>query len=259
MKSDFSLEDKIIWVIGGAGYLGTSIVKELLCRKSTVVCADIDQRSYTLANNLDCPENLIPVTLDVRNEKDIVVFARGHADSVGIPDGLVVLTYGASGKNLEEMSASDFDEAGHLGTTATFLLARTAGNIMKERGKGSIVLFSSMYGMVSPDPGIYKPPMNVNPIEYGVGKAGIIQMTKYLAVYWGKSGVRCNCISPGPFPNERVQGDHPGFVNRLAEKVPMGRVGLAHEIAGPALFLLSDQSSFVTGHNLVVDGGWTVR
>ena len=114
-----------------------------------------------------------------------------------------------------------------------------------------------MYGLVSPDPDIYKPPMEVNPVEYGVGKAGIIQMTKYLAVFYAKKGVRFNCISPGPFPNPSVQKKHPDFVKRLEQKVPLGRIGQPKEVAGAVTFLLSDLASFITGHNLVVDGGWT--
>jgi NAD(P)-dependent dehydrogenase (short-subunit alcohol dehydrogenase family) len=90
-----------------------------------------------------------------------------------------------------------------------------------------------------------------------VGKAGIIQMTRYLAVHWGKANVRCNCISPGPFPNPDVQQNHPDFIQRLSGKSPMGRVGQAPEIAGSVAFLLSDASSYITGHNLAVDGGWT--
>lgn len=100
--------------------------------------------------------------------------------------------------------------------------------------------------------------MTKNPIEYGVGKAGIIQMTRYLAVSWGKENVRCNCISPGPFPNLIVQRDNPEFVEHLAQKSPMGRIGKPDEIAGAVAFLLSDASSYITGQNLIVDGGWTI-
>ena len=129
---------------------------------------------------------------------------------------------------------------------------------MEKKGKGSIVLFSSMYGSVSPDPRIYEQPMNVNPVEYGVGKAGIVQMTRYMAVHWGKKNVRCNCISPGPFPNPVIQEKNPQFIERLANKVPMGRVGRQEEVAGAVTFFLSDASSFITGQNLFIDGGWTI-
>ena len=136
-------------------------------------------------------------------------------------------------------------------------MSREVGTAMENVGGGSIVLFSSMYGYVSPDPRIYEEPMNVNPIEYGVGKAGIVQMTRYMAVHWAKKNVRCNCISPGPFPSSDVQQTNPLFIERLAHKVPMGRVGSQHEVAGAVNFFLSDASSFITGQNLFIDGGWT--
>lgn len=258
MKSIFSFSNPTVWVIGGAGYLGSTIVKELLEQDCRVVCTDIEGKAMQLARKLNDQSALIPMDLDARNQDDIDHFVREQINKLGPPSGLVVLTYGASGKKLEEMTSEDFDRANQLGVTAPFLLAREVGKHMEKAGKGSIVLFSSMYGMVSPDPYIYESPMDVNPLEYGVGKAGIIQMTKYLAVQWAESGIRVNCISPGPFPNEEVKKEHPDFIKRLSKKVPMGRTGAQHEIAGPVLFLLSDASSYITGHNLIVDGGWTV-
>ena len=128
---------------------------------------------------------------------------------------------------------------------------------MKPQGHGSIVLFSSMYGMVSPDPKVYRAPMKPNPIDYGASKAAIIQLTRYLAVHYGPSGLRFNSLAPGPFPNPAVQTAHPEFVAEIGQKTALGRIGQNAEIVGPTLFLLSDGASFVTGHNLVVDGGWT--
>lgn len=128
---------------------------------------------------------------------------------------------------------------------------------MKPRGTGSIVLFASMYGVVAPDPRIYAAPLTPNPIDYGASKAAMLQLMRYLAVHYGPHGVRFNCITPGPFPNPAVQSAHPGFVGELAKKTALNRIGRNDEIAGPTLFLLSEASSYVTGHSLVVDGGWT--
>ncbi len=248
----------IIWVIGGAGHLGQSIVRFLLGKNKHVLCADLAGKAREFATQVNKKEQLIPVELDVSDEEMLFEFVRHNVIQYGIPDGLVILTYGAAGRSFDDLDAESFNRAGHLGVTSTFLLAREVGRAMEKNGKGSIVLFSSMYGAVSPDPRIYESPMQPNPVEYGIGKAGIVQLTKYLAVHWARKGIRCNCISPGPFPNQMVINSHPQFIERLNAKVPMGRVGLAEEIAGPVHFLLSDDSSYVTGHNLFVDGGWTI-
>lgn len=252
-----NLQYKNIWVIGGAGYLGQAVVKLLSSNGSKVLCIDIENRAQDFINASGLEKNVTGVTFDVNNTGFIATFVKELIVQHGPPDGLVNLTFGSTSKKLEELSDEDFDRVNHAALTTTFILAREVAGYMIEKGGGSIVLFSSMYGMVSPNDEVYEAPMNKNPLEYGVGKAGIIQMTKYLAVHWAKSKVRCNCISPGPFPNPDVQKKHPDFIDRLAKKSPMGRVGVANEIAGPVAFLLSDAAGYVTGHNLVVDGGWT--
>ena len=127
-------------------------------------------------------------------------FLKEQIAARGVPQGLVMMTYASTAKRLDELTPEDFDLANHGNLTATFVLSRAVANAMKERGSGSLVLFSSMYGTVPPDPSVYEPPMNPNPIEYGVGKAGVQQMARYFAVHYGKSGLRCNSISPWPFP-----------------------------------------------------------
>lgn len=253
----FSLKGKTVWVAGGAGYLGQATVKMLLDAGAQVLCIDLADRALQFAQSMPGYTGLSAATLDVRDGAAVKQFVAENIAASGIPDGLVILTYGSTSKDFNDLTEKDFDEVNHAGLTATFLLAREVGLAMEGKGSGSIVLFSSMYGSVSPDPRIYEAPMNVNPVEYGVGKAGIVQMTRYLAVHWAGKGVRCNCLSPGPFPNPGVQQKVPAFIERLCAKVPMGRVGKQHEVAGTVSFFLSDASSYITGQNLFVDGGWT--
>ena len=253
----FSFHGKEIWVFGGAGYLGQPTVSLLSALGANVLCVDLEQRAHGFLQSAGLGPNTIPATLDVRNGEALKHFVAERIASRGVPDGLVNLTFASTAKKLEEITEKEFDDVAHGGMTSTFLLAREVGVEMAKAKRGSIVLFSSMYGSVSPDPKAYAAPMNKNPIEYGVTKAGIVQMTRYLAVHWGRDNVRCNCISPGPFPNRAVQKDHPEFVGRLAEKSPMGRIGTSKEISGAVAFLLSDASTYVTGQNLFVDGGWT--
>lgn len=253
----FSLKDKTVWVAGGAGYLGQATVKMLLGAGAKVLCIDLDDRAEQFVQSIHEYPDHSAATLDIRDGEAIKQFVKIKTAESGIPHGLVILTYGSTSKNFEDLTEKDFDDVNHAGLTATFLLAREVGMAMEKNGKGSIVLFSSMYGSVSPDPRVYEAPMNVNPIEYGVGKAGIVQMTRYLAIHWAKKGIRCNCVSPGPFPNPGAQEKNPEFTERLAYKVPMGRVGRQEEVAGAVSFFLSDASSYITGQNLFVDGGWT--
>jgi NAD(P)-dependent dehydrogenase (short-subunit alcohol dehydrogenase family) len=251
-----NLKGKSIWIFGGAGYLGQAITIALDKLGATVLCIDLDDRAESFVKK----EGLAAVSfasLDIRDTDLAEQFVADRIAADGVPDGYVNLTTATTAKKMEALTAEDFDLVNHGGLTSTFVLTRAIGSAMAAAKKGSMVLFSSMYGSVSPYPEVYLDPMTKNPIEYGVGKAGITQMTRYLAVHWGKSNVRCNCISPGPFPNSDVQKTHVAFVDRLAGKSPMGRVGQSEEIAGSVVFLLSSASSYITGHDLAVDGGWT--
>jgi NAD(P)-dependent dehydrogenase (short-subunit alcohol dehydrogenase family) len=253
----FALGGRDVWVFGGAGYLGQSVVSLLVPMSARVLCVDLANRAEEFVGKAGLQDQVTAASLDVGDTQAVAAFVEEQCAQRGIPHGIVLMTYASTSKRMQDLTVDDFDRVNHGNLTATFALARDVGQRMAERGGGSIVMFSSMYGSVSTDPSIYEAPMNPNPIEYGVGKAGLQQMARYFAVHFGKCGVRCNAVSPGPFPNPNLQRDQPAFMDRLASKVPLGRIGQAREIAGTVVYLLSDASSFVTGQNLAVDGGWT--
>jgi NAD(P)-dependent dehydrogenase (short-subunit alcohol dehydrogenase family) len=244
-------------VIGGAGYLAQAVVRLLAQLGAEVLCADLPGKAQNFLSFAQLGETVRAVDFDITNTGSAPSWIAQQISEHGTPHGVAVLTYTSTSKALGDLTAADFDDVNHGNLTSTFIFARDVAGRMAAQGGGSIALFSSMYGTVSPDPAIYEPPMKTNPIEYGVNKAGIQQMARYLAVHFGKQNVRCNAISPGPFPNPGIQSAHPEFVGRLAKKVPLGRIGQAAEIAGAVAFLLSDASTFVNGINLPVDGGWT--
>ena len=258
MKPWHSLEGKNIWVVGGAGHLGAPITEALdgLCRQT--LCLDLPDRADALVRRKNL-ERTRPETLDVMAIGALPARLEALVAQYGVPDGVVHLATASSvGKGLEELTADEFQGTFDRALTPTFVLCRTLAAHMKPRGSGSIVLFASMYGVVSPDPRIYHRPRVPVPIDYGAAKASIIQMTRYLAVHYGPAGLRFNCVTPGPFPNPGVQKEDPAFIGDLDRKVPLGRIGRNDEIVGPTLFLLTDVASYVTGHSLAVDGGWTV-
>ena len=257
MKTWSSIEGKTIWVTGGAGYLGSAITEALDAAGAKVLCFDLAGRAEALVREKSL-HRTTGLDFDFNDTAALPGFVDAMVAEHGLPDGLAHLTFASSaGKRLEEIAPEEFQKTFDLTLTPTFVLCRALAGRMKERGSGSIVLFSSMYGVVAPDPRIYKDPMTPNPIDYGAAKAAVLQLARYLAVHYGPDGIRFNCVTPGPFPNPGVGKAHPEFVSDLAGKTALRRVGTNAEIVGPTLFLLTDSASFVTGHSLVVDGGWT--
>jgi len=254
-----AFQGKTIWVTGGAGYLGAPITAALDAAGANVICLELPGRAEQVVRDRAL-KRTVPVSLDVTDIAAQRAAVPRLVAAHGAPHGLVHLSFVSSaGKKMEDLSTEDLNRTFTGALTPVFELCRTLAVAMAEcHGSGSIVLFSSMYGVVSPDPRIYSAPMVPNPIDYGVSKAAILQMARYFAVHYGPRGVRFNCITPGPFPNPSVQRTSPAFIEELKKKIPLQRIGTNEEIVAPTLFLLADGASYVTGQSLVVDGGWTI-
>ena len=258
----FEFSDKVALVIGGAGYLCSPICQQLLASGAKVVVTDLDnERALGFAVSLESGNKVVGLKCDVSNEESIKMAVVKTMEAFGRLDILINAAYnGSHDCDLESMTAADFDKTNRIQLTGSFLLAREAGRVMSSGA--NMIFFSSMYGRISPEPAIYHEPMLPNPIDYGVVKAGVEQMVRYLAVHYAPRNIRVNAVVPGAFPHTNVDSfndaEYQDFVARLSKKAPLDRIGEQHELVGPTIFLASDEASFVTGHCLAVDGGWTI-
>ena len=192
--------------------------------------------------------------------------SRAHLETIAKNFGRldVIVNNASAGRpgTLGDADRRDFEQAYLVNVVAPFQIIKAATPLLKEaamktRGGASVVNICSMYGVVSPDPRIYGQSRANSPPYYGAAKAALIQFTRYAACHLAEHRIRVNCISPGPFPSKKYLERDPEFRERLSAKNPMGRTGEVDELQGPLLFLASDASSYVTGANVAVDGGWT--
>lgn len=254
---------KVALITGGAGYLTAPVSKKLAAQGATVVIAD----RYLDAAETVCEEiraesgaTAHAIQYEAGDNEAAAAAVRKTVELAGGLDVLVAAAYGTSTKLLDDVTAEDFTTSNQLNITATFLLAREAANAMPESG-GSMVLFSSMYGTIAPQPHIYPPPLRPNCIDYGVGKAALNGIVRYLAVHYAERNIRVNGVAPGSFPFRAISAQgaddaaYDEFMINLARKAPMNRIGRRDELAGPVVFLASEDASYVTGQILAVDGG----
>lgn len=240
----FDIKGKKIIVTGSKGHLGKPLVDYLRGAGAIIIGLSRSEETSEYSFAVD-------LSNDVQRQEVIKKIVR----KFGTIDGLVNNAYSGKANTIENTKRIDFEQSLEMNLTAPYLLIQDCLEYFSE--KSSIVNIASMYGMVSPDPRIYGDSGQNNPVYYGAGKAGMIQMTKYLACHLAMRYIRVNAISPGPFPNFPVEQMNGIFHKELEKKNPMNRIGQPNELWGAVHFLLSNASSYITGVNLPVDGGWT--
>lgn len=253
----FSLKGKVVFISGATGYLGSAMSRALAEAGANVVCSSRSaERGQEFADTLPTDQGQTHHAV-VMDQKDESAIKKAFAEAVQKAGQVDVLvnngTQGAPNDltdvNYEQFCSQLENSAGY------FILGREFRNhIVERQTTGSLILIGSMYGVVGSYPDAYAGVCSASPVGYHALKGGIVHMTRHLAAYWAEDHVRVNCLSPGPFPNEKAPR---GMVERLNQKNPMKRMGLPHELKGAVVFMASEASSYYTGQNMLIDGGWT--
>lgn len=251
----FDLRGRTILITGGTGWLGSAFSRACAEMGGRIVIASRSRdRAVEAAARLPADGAHLGVELDHLDQASIERGFEEVVSATGAIDVLVNNGNQAQAKDLTEVTGEEFTQQ-LANATGFFLLARRfRDHVVARRVPGSIIMLGSMYGQVASYPDAYAGITSASPVGYHCLKGGVIHMTRHLAIYWARDRVRVNCLSPGPFPKPDADDE---MVRRLASKSPMQRMGLPEELKGAAVFLASDASSYMTGQNLTIDGGWT--
>ena len=270
----FDLSGKFVLITGGAGLLGIEHARAILSANGNVILWDLDsnQLSDAFTKLLDEYEEkrVFSKVVDVTNESQILDSLKELNDKNIEIDVLVNNVasnpkYSKNGSNsefsrLENFRLEDWNKEISIGLTSAFLCSKIIGTRMALQRKGVILNIASDLSVIAPDQRLYRVnslPIDlqpVKPVTYSVIKAGLVGLTKYLATYWNEQGIRVNSLSPGG-----IYDDQPNdFVERLSKLIPMGRMANREEYQSAVQFLCSDASSYMTGQNIVIDGGRSI-
>lgn len=269
--SAFDLSGRVVIVTGGAGLLGREYARALAEAGAHVVVADINgPDAGRLASEVTTQTRVAALGLhtDVSDKSSVQAMVARTLSTFGRLDALVnnagldpkfdAQHAGEHVNAFEDYPLELWNQGLAVNLTGMFLCAQAVARPMLNQGKGVIVNVSSTYGLVGPDQRLYErddaaAPRTYKPVVYSVTKSAVLGLTRYLATYWAGKNIRVNALTPGG-----VFNDHdPGFVERYSHRTPLGRMADRSEYRGALLFLVSDASSYMTGANLVVDGGWT--
>ena len=257
----FNLSNKVVVLTGAAGLLGSKYADGLCQAGANVVLADIDySRCKKMATILEKKYGVstLAVDLDVSSERSIDSMVKKTIKKFSKIDILINNAIFREGKKerivpLEKFPLSSWNKVIAINLTGTFLCCQKIGKIMSKQKNGVIVNISSIYGLQAADQRIYGNSGINSSIAYAVTKSAILNLTRYLASYWNRTGIRVNTLTLGGVENNQ----DPHFIKNYAYKTMIGRMARNDEYVGAILFLVSESSSYMTGSNLIVDGGWT--
>ncbi|HAV15445.1 MAG TPA: flagellin modification protein A [Candidatus Pacebacteria bacterium] len=261
MSALFSLQGKTIVITGGAGLLGSEFTRVCIQHGARVVIVELHEEKAksliaSVRKEIKTAEILF-VKCDITKEKDIQnVLIKTIREYKNI-DVLINNAYPRNahyGRNMEDVTYEDFCNNLNMHAGGYFLMTKKVIEVMRKQKKGNIINIASIYGILGPDFRIYKNTPMTMPIEYAAIKGAIVNMTKYFSTYAASYGIRVNSISPGG-----IFTDQPAsFVKKYCERVPLGRMAKTKDIVGGVIYLASDASSYITGQNLMIDGGLSV-
>ena len=262
----FRLDGRVAVVTGAGGLLGRRHAEALADAGAKVVACDLQVEDVTpIVDQLGGGHHA--VSLDVTDEEQMQELTARLHDEIGVPSILVNNaamndmvenpTSAAEESRFENYPFELFRKVMDVNVGGMFLCCQAIGGLMAERGSGSIINIASTYGVVAPDQRIYQAPDGQQTFyksaAYPASKGAVVMLTRFLATYWGERNVRVNALSPGGVENG--QPEH--FIEQYASRTPLGRMAASTDYQGALVYLASDASRYMTGHNLVVDGGWT--
>jgi len=256
--------EKIVVITGSSGQLGVSYQELFLQAGAVVIALDLKDVPEEVFSKFE--EKRCFVAVDVTKKSDLQRALQITQNKFGGPDVLINNAALDSPPNapegetgpFEDYPESSWDKVLDVNLKGVFLCCQVFGGAMKDQGSGAIVNVSSIYGMVSPDQSLYQFRRDrgeefFKPIAYSASKSGLLNMTRYLATYWAKSGVRVNTLTLAGVYNKQEKA----FLESYCARIPIGRMARPADYHGALIFLVSDMSTYMTGGNLVVDGGWT--